>query len=72
MNSGRDKERLNEIDRELKKIHDLFEEYHSWYDKKTQKIWFPPGRYFNYDKMVDRENELLTERKAINERMKSA
>ena len=72
MDSGKDKERLNEIDRELKKIHDLFEEYPSWYDEKTRKIWFPPGRYFDYDKMVDRENELLTERKAINERMKSA
>jgi len=72
MDSGKDKERLNEIDAELKKIHDLFAEYHSWYDEKTQKILFPPGRYFNYDKMVDREHELLTERKAINERMRSA
>ena len=72
MDINKDKERLNEIDRELKKIHDLFDEYHSWYDKKTQKVWFPPGRYFDYNKMVERETELLTERKAITERMKSA
>ena len=72
MSSEKDRERLIEIDKELKGIHDLFAEYHSWYDKETQKVWFPPGRYFNYDKMVDREYELLAERKAINERLQSA
>ena len=72
MDSEKDKGRLNEIDRELKKIQELFKEYHSWYDKKTGKVWFPPGRYFDYDKMVDHEQELLKERKAINERLESA
>jgi hypothetical protein len=66
-----DEKRLNEIDKELEQIHKLFEEYHSWYDKKTGKVWFPPGRYFNYDKTVDREQELLAERKLIVERDKS-
>lgn len=32
--SEQDKKRLEEIDIELEKIHKLFEEYHSWYDKK--------------------------------------
>jgi hypothetical protein len=63
--------RLKEIDNELEKIHKLFDEYHSWYDKKTQKVWFPPGRQFDYDKMVDREYELLTERKALKEQLKN-
>ena len=67
-----DENRLKEIDSELEKIHTLFDEYHSWYDKKTQKVWFPPGRYFDYDKMVEREHELLTERKAINAHLKSS
>ena len=70
--SEQDEQRLSEIDNELEKIHKLFEEYHSWKDEKTQKIWFPPGRYFNYDKMVEREHELLKERKVIKERLKSA
>lgn len=72
MDISEDEKILNEIDSELEKIHKLFEEYHSWYDKKTQKVWFPPGRYFNYDNMVEREHKLLTERKALVERMKSA
>ena len=67
-----DENRLEEIDSELEKIHKLFEEYHSWYDKDTQKVWFPPGRYFNYQKMVEREHELLKERKLIKERLESA
>ncbi len=67
-----DENRLKEIDSELEKIHKLFEEYHSWYDKDTQKVWFPPGRYFNYQKMVEREYELLKERKLIKERLESA
>ena len=67
-----DENRLKEIDSELEKIQKLFEEYHSWYDAKTHKVWFPPGRYFNYDKMVDREQELLKERKTIKERLGSA
>ena len=62
-----DEHRLKEIDDELEKIQELFKEYHSWYDAKTQKVWFPPGRYFDYDKMVDREQELLKERKALKE-----
>ncbi len=66
--SEQDERRLKEIDSELKKIHILFKEYHSWEDKETNKVWFPPGRYFNYDEMVEREYELLTERKAIIER----
>ncbi len=66
-----DENRLKEIDSELEKIHKLFEEYHSWYDKDTQKVWFPPGRYFNYQKMVEREHELLKERKLIKERLES-
>ncbi len=66
-----DEKKLKEIDIELEKIHKLFEEYHGWKDKETGKIWFPPGRYFNYDKMVEREHELLTERKAIKERLES-
>jgi hypothetical protein len=72
MDSEKDRERLKEIDGELKKIQALFNEYHSWYDKETQRIWFPPGRYFNYDKMVDHEHELLAERKTILERLGSA
>jgi hypothetical protein len=66
--------RIKEIDIELKKLHSLFGEYHNWTDKETQKAWFPLGRYFNYDEMVgvEREHELLTERKAINEQIKSA
>ncbi|MEE8414290.1 MAG: hypothetical protein V3R96_07040 [Dehalococcoidales bacterium] len=60
------------MDSELEKIQELFKEYHSWKDEKTQKVWFPPGRFFNYDKMVDREYELLKERKAIKERLVSA
>ena len=67
-----DENRLKEIDSELEKIHKLFEEYHSWYDKETQKVWFPPGRYFDYQKMVEHEHELLKERKLIKERMESA
>ncbi len=65
--SEHDEQRLKEIDDELEKIQELFKEYRSWYDPKTQKIWFPPGRYFNYDDMVDREQELLKERKALKE-----
>jgi len=60
-----DEHRLKEIDEELEKIQELFKEYHSWYDTKTSKVWFPPGRYFNYEDMVDREHELLKERKAL-------
>ena len=70
--SEQDENRLKEIDSELENIQKLFKEYHSWYDKKTGKVWFPPGRYFNYEKMVERESELGTERKAINERLRSA
>ena len=64
-NNVQDERRLHEIDNELEKIQKLFAEYHSWYDKATGKIWFPPGRYFDYQKMVDREQELLKERKSI-------
>ena len=70
--SEQDEQTLKEIDSELEKIQELFKEYHSWYDAKTQKVWFPPGRYFNYDKMVEREQELLRERKVIKERLGSA
>jgi len=66
--SEQDEKRLKEIDSELEEIRKLFKEYHSWKDEETHKIWFPPGRYFNYDKMVDREFELGTERKSIVER----
>jgi hypothetical protein len=66
-----DKNRLKEIDDELESIRKLFEEYHSWYDEKTGKVWFPPGRYFDYEKMVDREYELGKEKKAIKLRMES-
>jgi hypothetical protein len=69
MDRGNDRERLNEIDIELKKIQELFKEYQSWYDKETGKVWFPPGRYFDYDKLVVHEQDLLTERKAISERL---
>ena len=58
-NNVQDERRLHEIDNELEKIQKLFAEYHSWYDKSTGKIWFPPGRYFDYQKMVDREQDLL-------------
>jgi len=65
--SEQDEQRLKEIDSELEKIQELFKEYHSWYDAKTKKVVFPPGRYFNYNKMVDREQELLKERKGVKE-----
>jgi hypothetical protein len=64
-NNVQDERRLHEIDNELEKIQKLFAEYHSWYDKVAGKVWFPPGRYFDYQKMVDREQELLKERKSI-------
>ena len=64
-NNVQDERRLHEIDNELEKIQKLFAEYHSWCDKVTGKVWFPPGRYFDYQKMVDREQELLKERKSI-------
>jgi len=70
--SEQDDKRLKEIDDELEGIRELFKEYHSWYDKKTGKVLFPPGRYFDYEKMVDREYELGEERKAIKERTESA
>lgn len=70
--SEQDEQRLKELDSELEKIQELFKEYHSWYDAKTAKVWFPPGRYFNYDNMVDREQELLKERKVIKKRLESA
>ena len=69
--SEEDEQRLKEIDSELEKIRKLFKEYHSWYDEKTGKVWFPPGRYFDYEKMVDREYELGKEKKAISERLGS-
>jgi hypothetical protein len=64
-NNVQDERRLHEIDNELEKIQKLFAEYYSWYDKVTGKVWFPPGRYFDYQKMVAREQELLRERKSI-------
>ncbi len=70
--SEQDEKRLKKIDIEREKICKLFEEYRSWYDEKTGKVWFPPGRWFDYDKMVDREYELGNERKVIIERMESA
>jgi len=63
--------RLKEIDGELEKIQKLFEEYRSWHDEKTQKTRFPPGKYFDYDKMVEKENELLEERKIVKKRLES-
>jgi len=70
--SEQKEQRLKKIDGELEEIHKLFKEYHSWYDSKTGKVWFPPGRYFNYDELVEREYELLKERKIIKERLGSA
>lgn len=57
--------RLKEIDEELEKIQNAFKEYHSYKDTKTGIYWLPPGKDFNYQKMVDREQELLRERKSI-------
>ena len=65
MDSNENQKRLKEIDEELEKIGDAFKEYHSYKDKKTGIYWLPPGKTFNYQKMVDREQELLKERKSI-------
>lgn len=70
--NAQDEKRLKEIDTELEKIQKLLAEYHSWYDKVTGKVWFPPGRYFDYPKMVEHESALLQERKHIKERQESA
>lgn len=66
-----DENRLKEIDNELEKIQILFKEYLVG-TKKTYKTWFPPGRHFDYEKMVERENKLLEERKLTKRRLQSA
>lgn len=65
----RDDQRLAEIDNELYKVRELLKEYHSWKDPRTQKVSFPPGRYFNYEKMVEHEYGLLDERKFLIEQL---
>ena len=68
MASNENQKRLKEIDEELERIQNAFKEYHSYKDEKTGIYWLPPGKAFNYQKMVDREYELLKERKSIIER----
>jgi len=65
--SEQDEKRLKEIESELEKIHNDFKEYHSRTDEHGVN-WQNPEKYINYEKLVEREFELLTERKSIIER----
>lgn len=65
--SEQDKKRIEEIDRELGKIHEDIKEYHSRTDEHGVN-WQNPEKPINYQALVDREIELLTERKSIIER----
>ena len=65
--SEQDEKRLKEIDSELEEIHNNIKEYLSRRDK-FGVIYQTPGRPREYDKLVDRESELLRERKSIVER----
>ena len=59
--------RLKEIDSELEEIHNDIKEYHSRTDEHGV-TWQTPGKPNEYQTLVDRELELLTERKSIIER----
>ena len=65
--SEQDKKRLKEIDSELEEIHNNITEYLSRKDEHGV-IYQTPGKPQEYSKLVDRESELLQERKSIIER----
>ncbi len=62
-----DEKRIKEIDEELDKIHKAINEYHSRTDEHGV-TWQIPGKPHEYQELVNRELELLTERKSIVER----
>ena len=65
--SEQDEKRLQEIDSELKEIHNDINEYLSRKDEHGV-TWQTPGKPHEYQTLVDRELKLLTERKSIIER----
>ncbi|MFC1901835.1 hypothetical protein ACFLX3_02785 [Chloroflexota bacterium] len=62
--SEQDEKRLKEIDSELEKIHKDIKEYHSRTDEHGV-TWQTPWKTNEYQTLVDRELELLTERMSI-------
>ncbi len=65
--SEQDEKRLKEIDSELEKIQNDIKEYLSR-KNKDGIIYQTPGKPQEYSKLVERESELLQERKSIIER----
>ncbi len=62
--SEQDEKSLQEIDSELEEIHNDIDEYLGRKDKHGV-IWQTPGKPHEYQTLVDREFELLQERKSI-------